>query len=217
MSRRLAHAAVIVVIAALSVSLGLAGPAVAKKDGKGGGSLKSRTFSAPDLNLPIADDPDGIGTSGAGILQTQLRVGKRMRGLKIDDVNVNLRVTHGDVSDLQVKITAPNGASLWLFVGHAGGPTLGAGAASCDAAFFTVDDESPLFTQADPGSFVAETDLGPPYAGSAQPPLKPLAVLDGGPIRGIWTLTAIDRDGPGGVGTLDCWQIRVKPRRSGTA
>lgn len=203
-------------VAALACALGLAGlgpgPAAAAKKKGGKGKLTTRTLSSGPLNLAIPDDPDAIFMPAAGVVQTQILAGKRFKGLRIDDVNASLRVSHGDVYDLTAKLTAPNGATTDLVTtGNTFGPSWGSGPPGCGGPFLKVDDEAPLF--AADQTPVTEAQLGPPYAGSVTTPRKPLMLMDGGPIRGAWTLTLLDREGPGDIGTLHCWQLQVKPRR----
>ena len=210
---RLTRVAAVALVSTLAGSVGLAAPALAGKQGKHGkrGSLKTRTLISGPVNLPIPDDPDGSSGAGAGVLQSQIAAGKKLKGLSIDDVNVGMRVSHGEVSDLRARITAPNGATVYLILGSTGGPSWGTGA-GCGGGFLTIDDESSLHVTAEANPVVGY-DLAAPYVGSSVPPTKPLSTLDGGPVRGAWTLTLIDRDTPGQVGTLDCWQLQVTPRR----
>lgn len=201
-------------VAALVAALALSLPAEAGKGkGKGKGAKPTRTLSSGNLNLAVPDDTDGIGNPGVGVAQTTLRAGKRFKGLRIDDVDVSLRATHADIADLAARVTAPNGATTNVVLyGNTSGPTWGSGPAGCAGTPLTIDDEAPLFLTGE--MLPNESQLGSPYAGRAQPPTKPLFVMDGGPARGVWTLTVLDRDGPGDVGALNCWKLTVRTRRA---
>jgi hypothetical protein len=87
-------------------------------------------------------------------------------------------------SNLIGFLTAPNGADATLFFGLDGfggtNPSIGP---------LTLDDESIL----DLGSGAPDnpTRLFMPWAGTAAPD-SPLSIMDGGPVRGTWTLTVQD-------------------------
>lgn len=180
-----------------------------KAKGKKRGGEKVRTFSTGDIDQPIPDAPNVPGVEGA--LASTLSVGKALKGRTITDVNVAVRATHTLISDLTFRLTAPNGATSFLVFG-VNGTSLGAGSTDCNGGFTRFDDESPFkLGFLDPPSI---GELPPPYAGTARPDGKPLAVMDGGPVRGVWTLRIRDFDQPN-VGTLHCWQIQVRHRARG--
>ncbi|MGZ5316524.1 MAG: hypothetical protein ACXWFN_13140 [Solirubrobacterales bacterium] len=198
--------AMVALSALLACALAIA-PAAGGKPKKKGGANKTRVFSSGPIAAAIPDDP---GVNASGILQTRIAVGKAMKGRRIDDVNVSLRVTHADVVQLSAELTAPNGATTEL-VRFSAGTSWGAGPADCAGTPLTLDDETP--TEISEQAAPQPGQLALPYAGVAQPAglFVPLAVMDGGPARGAWTLTV--RDGvPGGVGTVHCWSVQVKPR-----
>ncbi|MGZ5359784.1 MAG: proprotein convertase P-domain-containing protein [Solirubrobacterales bacterium] len=199
----LAAAALAALVVAVPAEAGKGG---AKKQRKGGGTI-TRTFTTTALNQAIPDDSPVPGVEGA--LHAPITVaGKKLKGRVIDDVTVSVRASHPAIFDLTVRLVAPNGATTFV-VNFPSGTSLGAGAADCTGTFLTLDDETPLAlgfnTVAEPG------ELPPPYAGRARPALKPLAVMDGGPVRGTWQLVIRDFDTPN-VGVLHCWQIEVRMR-----
>ncbi len=180
------------------------GGAQAKKRGKSGGTADVTT----QVNAAI---PDAVGNT-RGLLTSTIEIGgKRFRGTRVRDVNVTVQTT-GTISssaqDLQARLTAPNGATAWLFAGLSGqsiGP-------------LTLDDQSPTFLNI--GSTPQDNipgALGLPYAGIAQPDCLearggcPLGVMNDTPARGTWTLRTYDTSGatPGRTSTLNFWRLRV--------
>lgn len=198
----LAAAALAALVIAVPAEAGKVG---AKKKRKGGGTI-TRTFTTTALNQAIPDDSPVPGVEGA--LHAPITVaGKKLKGRVIDDVNVSLRVSHPTIYDLTVRLVAPNGATTFV-ASFPDGTSLGAGAADCTGAFLTLDDETPLAL----GSTVPQPgELPPPYAGRARPDGKPLALMDGGPVRGTWQLVIRDFDTPN-VGVLHYWQVEVRMR-----
>jgi hypothetical protein len=181
-----------------------AGGAQAKKKGKSGGTATVTRA----VNAAI---PDAVGNTRGLLISTIDIGGKRFKGTRVRDVNVTVQ-TAGAIStsaqDLQARLTAPNGATSWLFAGLSGqsiGP-------------LTLDDQSPTFLNIDsvpqdntPGS------LAVPYAGTAQPDCLearggcPLGVMNDTPAGGRWTLRIYDISGatPGRTSALSFWRLRV--------
>jgi len=202
-----ARRAGVALAALLCLSLALAPADAAKKGKKKGSPNKVRVFSSGPLSSTIPDDP---GVNAVGALQSQIFVGKAMKGRRIDDVNVSVRLSHPVIQHLTADLTAPNGATTEI-VPFSSGTAWGSGATDCTGTPLTLDDETPIeISQSGNPGF---NQLAAPYAGTAQPGdlFVPLAVMDGGPISGAWTLTLRDQV-PVGVGTLHCWQVQVKPR-----
>jgi hypothetical protein len=206
-------------LVALTVALAVflsAAPAPGAK-GKGAGRLDvSKTVNAPipDASLP----PGPAGAIGAfGVLTSTIDAGKQFKGRKVRDVNVTVQTvgTSGPspADDLVARLTAPNGASVDLFVTLFGtvnpmtfmpNPTPSIGP-------LTLDDESPLSLGS--GNPSNATELFVPWAGSAEPEGKPLAVMDNGPVRGTWTLALIDTSNFNPPGpersNLVSWRLQV--------
>lgn len=128
-------------------------------------------------------------------------VGRKFKGKKIRDVNVTLQTSGNGATaaiDLDAFLTAPNGATVNLFVGLSGqsvGP-------------LTFDDESPFNIGFGPPC-VDPTALCPPYIGTGEP-LGQLATMDGGQAKGTWTLQVLD-DGTTATraSILNLWQLNV--------
>lgn len=196
--------------AALAAGLSLAAPAVAAK--KGRGVLDDTTV----VNAPIPDRPSG-GTAIVGRLDSTTTVGRRFKGRVIRDVNVTVQTmgTSGNepASQIVANLTAPNGAITRLFGGllpPVAPPTFSSFVPFPSLGPLTLDDESRLNI----GAFAPRSpvELYAPYAGSARPTGKPLAVMDGGPVRGAWTLTVLDAVN-GQTSNLASWTLNVTAGR----
>lgn len=158
------------------------------------------------LNEPIPPRAPGPAGGGVyGLLTSTIEVGKRFRGRLIRDVDVTVQTlgTTGDTpaNDLFAKLTAPNGATVTLF------SQLIASAPNLSIGPLTIDDESPLWARPRP-----PVGLAPPWTGRARPAGPPLAVMDGGPAKGIWTLKVLDR-GVTEDSTLVSWALQVSTGR----
>lgn len=191
---------------ALALIVGLLGAAAVapladakKKTKKGPG----RVDITQPVNAAIPDRPSA--TEAFGQLISTIAVGNQFRGKLIRDVNVTLQTTGATgaspADNLIAKLTAPNGATTRPIQGLQGvsiGP-------------LTLDDQSPLslggLTPLDP------TTLSAPYIGSAQPGLAatvPLAVMNGGPVAGTWTLRVLDAGAAGNeTSVLNSWRLNV--------
>jgi hypothetical protein len=200
--KRLSAAAAIAVIALLA-GVGLGGVSQAKKHG--GGGKKGVAIKSKTVNAAIPDRATGPGVQQWGTLRSVIELPKKYKGLTVGDVNVTLQ-TVGSAPDsapqMVGRLTAPNGDTTTLFLDLAGqnvGP-------------LTLDDESRLtlcheFTLpcADPDAII-----NPPYVGKAAPDGW-LGDLNGGKMRGDWTLSMFVTDGaPTGVtNTLVSWKLTV--------
>jgi subtilisin-like proprotein convertase family protein len=178
-----------------------ASPAAAKKKGKVGGTA--------DITTPVnAGIPDATANTD-GLLASTIAVGgKKFKGTKVRDVNVTVQTTGASstaVGDLDARLTAPNGATSWLF-SNLSGQSIGP---------LTLDDQSVNFLVTGPP--FSSNSLGPPYAGTAQPNCRqafggcPLTVMNNGPATGIWTLRVYDRGTtPGDTSILNSWRLVVR-------
>jgi subtilisin-like proprotein convertase family protein len=183
----------------------------AAKAKKKKGSNKPRTFQNAIPTL-IPDDPGGPGAF-PGQLDSWIRIGKRMKGKAVADVNVSVRISHPDSNDISLFLISPQGATVWLAADSQGpGPDegYGAGEASCRSQMTTFDDETFNFKSSEnevdePGEIIS------PWAAPVQPFGFPLSTMDGNKARGRWTLRILDFS-PGDIGTLHCWKLRIKPR-----
>jgi hypothetical protein len=190
------------IIGSLAVAVPTAGAAK-----KGGGAVNLTKV----VNQAIPDQ-----TSFAALrvpLTSTITVGKRFRGRKIRDVNVTAQTAGASGSnpafDLTARLTGPNGATTQLWSNGRSGSSIGP---------LTLDDESPLRLGSGPP--VDPQALYAPYVGVAQPFSDPLAVMDGGPVRGTWTFEIVDilsMSGNQGTSNLVQWRLNVatgKPFRT---
>jgi subtilisin-like proprotein convertase family protein len=182
----------------------LGGEAEAKKKAGPKGPLTAKATKA--VNQAI---PDGVSAPGSpGILRSTIAVGRKFKGTSIADVNLTFQTagaSAASANDLRFRLTAPSGATTTLLVSPIGqsiGP-------------LTLDDETAVRTCNDPNPpcFDPDRTLGPPYAGRASVAFSGLYLLDGGPVRGNWTLRVSDV-GTGETSTLSSWglEIATEPR-----
>ena len=186
--------------AALALALAFAPSAQAAKfttitETKGaGGSLGG---------LPIAI-PDGGGQ------QTQLvRSGIPIKKLnprgKITDVNVAVRATHPQATDLEIYLATPRGIINLSSDNGGAGNNYGSGAASC-GGFGTVFDSNVPTLVSTPG-------LSAPFSGTFAPE-ESLNLLNGlggkKASNSKWSLLIEDDSNANPAGTLDCWGITIR-------
>jgi hypothetical protein len=205
---RLPTATIRVLLATLVTALAFGATAAtagaAKKKKKEGGGAVNITKA---VNAPIPDaapPPPGTLVAIFGTLTSTIDVGKQFKGRQVRDVNVTVQTLGATglnpASGLIAFLTAPSGADSTLFSGLGGfggtNPSIGP---------LTLDDESVL----DLGSGAPDnpTQLFEPWAGTAAPG-STLSVMDGGPVRGTWTLTV--QDGLAGeTSSLVSWRLNV--------
>jgi len=195
-----------VVVAVLVCLLAVPAVAGAAKTGKrkGGGTVDVTKA----VNQAISDRPAGTNTP-YGLLSSTITVRKRFKGKLVRDVNVTTQTTgtsatNSAAQDLRARLTAPNGVTTTLFGFLAPGNTVGP---------LPLDDESPVF-QAN-GPPVDPQALFSPWVGTAQP-VDVLFAMDGGPVRGDWTLRIADLVN-GDANTLVQWRLNLvagKPFRT---
>jgi subtilisin-like proprotein convertase family protein len=203
-ARRRPRIALLCVLAlVLSVVLGsvTGGVALAKKKKAGGTFNGSKT-----VNQAI---PDATATS-YGMLTSTISVGKKFKGMRVRDVNVTLQTTgtsNNSAGQVEARLTAPNGATTWLF-----------GQSALDgqmAGPLTFDDQS--INHVFEGTPAPDsTNLAPPYVGTVQPDcysargVCSFSVMNEGPVKGTWTLRVYDaEDSPVATSTLNGWSLRV--------
>ena len=210
-----------VLILALSVTMALAaGDAAAKKKKK-----KKKAGGTVDITKVVnAPVPDGTNTPmGAtatiGTLTSTIDVaGKQFKNTQIRDVNVTIQTLGasgglgGSLSELGATVTAPNGATAWLFGVGLFGSSLGP---------LTIDDETPNALQLQQPPARNNEAVASPYQGTAQPycffarGACALSVMDNGPVTGTWTLRVYDSFGnPGNTSIVTNWRILVLAGRA---
>jgi subtilisin-like proprotein convertase family protein len=196
---------------ALALSVGLAlilgGPAAAAKKKK-----KAKVGGIADITTLVGVQvPDGTATTNGLLPSTATVTGKQFRNTQVRDVNVTVQTTGTGASaatDLQARLTAPNGATSWLL------PTDGSNLSGTSVGPLTLDDESPNRLGGLPPAPNATT-LVAPYFGVAQPNCAfsrggcTLSALDGGPASGVWTLRFYDTT-PTDTSVLNSWRLVVQ-------
>lgn len=146
---------------------------------------------------PIGDPPNG--NPAVSRITVPATVPGWTAGSVIGDVNVRLRVTHPDVSTLQVTLTSPSGLSIRL---------VNAGDAGQGADFGTAAQQVKFDSEA----AVTLADDTPPYTSyAAYKPAEDLGQLFANDYSGAWTLTVVDTVPGQGVGTLESWGLDITP------
>jgi hypothetical protein len=197
---RLALVGVLALAVSVTVGLTVSGTAAAKKKKKKAGGTVDITKA---VNQQV---PDATATTNGVLVSTIDVGGKKFKGTKVRDVNVTLQATGsaGDAAEqLTGRLTAPNGATTWLFANQLAGQSFGP---------LTIDDESVNTISFDPSR--DSTLLASPYAGTAQPHCFSaqggctLSAMDNGPVSGTWTLRVVDNDStPPLTSILNSWRL----------
>jgi subtilisin-like proprotein convertase family protein len=176
-------AAVALTLVAACAVAALAVPAAA--------GAKSRAFSSGPINRPIPNnDPVGM--------FAPIKVGKKGT---VKDVNVAVRVSHPNVSQLSLYLfKREKYVRLATGVGGAGN-NFGSGSADCNGTFTIFDGRAPTFIQSGTA----------PFNGGFRPS-ESLTAFNGGKTRGTWRLLAIDDTG-GTSGLVNCWVLGLKYKK----
>ena len=107
-------------------------------------------------------------------------------GLTIEDLNLDLNISHTYVGDLDVTLISPAGTSVLLYNNHCG---------SNNDIIFKVDDEASLISC-------------PPNDGNNHSVLTSLSEFDGEELSGTWTLQVYDYYAQDG-GSLNSWSLEA--------
>jgi subtilisin-like proprotein convertase family protein len=178
---------------AAAILLLAAGPAEAK--------IKTKVFSSGPIGFAIPDNAFEVRST------PPIKIKKRG---KILDLNVAVRITHPDTTQLEFSIFDNNFEGGFLFEHEPkdGGiplsPNLGAGPGDCTDAFTIFDDEAPLAVSAGVN----------PYLGSYVPtfdglPTPILRDFKGKSLEGRYRLE-VDDSAFGRTGAVNCWQLIVR-------
>jgi hypothetical protein len=222
----------IVAVGALAISVAL-GPALgdsaaAKKKGGGGKAAIVSGTTGAIPNGPTSFTVDGFPTTSSVPFRGTATVGKKFKGKTVGDVDATLSLTGtprpgttcGGVCNIQLRLTAPNGAQTSLI---SGGPGV-AGITGNVVTNLTLSDQTPTLTCGGPSGPPTpppppcgdpDATLLAPYTGVAQPGLN-LNLLNGSPIKGIWTLTGFDFCGAAvcgdaGTAAVTAWSVKITP------
>jgi hypothetical protein len=147
--------------------------------------------------------PDGGGTATQLVRSAIPVKGLNPRG-KITDVNVGVRATHPQATDLEFYLATPRGVINLSSDNGGAGNNYGAGTASCVGQFTLFDSNNP--------TLISTPGLLAPFAGSFAPE-ESLGLLNGlgnkKATNATWTLLAEDDSNANPTGTLDCFKLTI--------
>jgi subtilisin-like proprotein convertase family protein len=192
----------IVVLSALALAVCAVPAAEAKNT-----SPKSRVLKVAN---PANQSIPNATAAADGVLASTIEVkGNKASGRKIRDVNVTLQTTGSGANaalDLRALLTAPSGATTWLFSNALIGQNFGP---------LTFDDETANYIGT--GAARDSHQLTAPYVGAISQPNCffafggcTLSAMDDGRVTGTWTLTVSDRGVNSLTSTLNGWSLRIR-------
>jgi subtilisin-like proprotein convertase family protein len=151
---------------------------------------------------PIAI-PDG-GGQATQIVRSAIPVkGLNPKG-KITNVDVGVRATHAQATDLEFYLASPRGVINLSSDNGGAGNNYGAGPASCAGTLTTFDSENP--------TLISTPGLLAPFAGTFAPE-ETLRALNGlgnkKATNATWTLLVEDDSNANPAGTLDCFSLKI--------
>jgi subtilisin-like proprotein convertase family protein len=162
--------------------------------GIAGGVIKTKTFSSGTIAKNFGFSPTSV--------TQEFTINKKRS--KVKDVNVGVRITHTYNQDIDLSLTAPNGASVDLSSdnGAPGDDDYGSGSDSCSGTLTVFNDEAETSIE----------DGTSPFAGQFVPE-EPLSKVDGSKLKGTWRLTVVDDVPDFDDGTLHCAELEIKYRK----
>jgi hypothetical protein len=236
MMRRLALLGALVLTLSATASLVLGGTAAAKKKGGGKAAIASGSVGAIPNGPTIWSGTSVWPATSPVPFRGIATIGKKFKGKRVGVVEVTISLSGtpaagtscGAICDLTAKLSAPNGATQFLFFG--GGGNFGGGTFSLTGntvTNLTYSDLTATRTCGGPNGSAPpppctdpDATLVAPYTGKAEPSGN-LNVLNGSPIKGTWTLTAYDNCGNAtacsffgpdqGTSRVTSWSVRVTP------
>jgi subtilisin-like proprotein convertase family protein len=147
--------------------------------------------------------PDGGGTNTQVVRSAIPVKGLNPKG-KITDVNVGVRATHSQATDLEFYLATPRGVINLSSDNGGAGNNYGAGTASCVGQFTLFDSNNP--------TLISTPALQAPFAGTFAPE-ESLNLLNGlgnkKATNATWTLLAEDDSNANPAGTLDCFKLTI--------
>ncbi len=239
-SKRVSIGAVMAIVALFGATM-FGGVADAQKK-KGKKTKKAKPATATGTAGAVPNGPASTLVNPVPFKGTANLSSKKLKRKVIGDVDVTLStsgvsgsasaVQGNPVADLRVRITAPNGTTTEILNGGSGTDNV----AGLGVTALTLSDDTPTklcgtpppnptppptIPPPPPCGDPDATLVGPSYSGTAQP-IGGLDLLDLGPARGTYTLTAWDTDGlpvvppatttsDNGTNTIVSWSITVTP------
>jgi subtilisin-like proprotein convertase family protein len=166
------------------------------------------TFVVPfTLGTGVIAAPASFGSAGAPIPIPDANLGGAASTIPvtgiigaINKVTVSVKITHPLVSDLVLRLTAPDGSRSYLSSGNGGaGANYGT---DCPAG---AND-----TTFDDAAATAITAGTAPFVGSFRPEsvLSVFSGKSGAAVNGNWKLEVVD-EFAGSTGTIDCWTLNI--------
>ncbi|WP_051224264.1 reprolysin-like metallopeptidase [Flavobacterium tegetincola] len=157
----------------------------AKNEGCSASFVEASTFNTSYCNFSASVNiPVTIPATIATVTST-LTI-DALDSVTIDDLNVQLNISHTYVSDMTVRLTSPSGTVVQLFTNQCG---------ANDNVIATFDDAgSPIVCS------------GNPTISGTVIPSQPLSAFNGQVSQGIWTLTVVDGFNTDG-GTINNWGL----------
>jgi subtilisin-like proprotein convertase family protein len=147
--------------------------------------------------------PDGGGTATQVVRSAIPVKGLNPRG-KIVDINVGVRASHAQATDLEFYLATPRGVINLTSDNGGAGNNYGSGPASCVGQFTLFDSDNP--------TPINTAGLSAPFAGSFAPE-ESLDQLQGlgnkKATNATWTLLAEDDSNANPAGTLDCFKLTI--------
>ena len=147
--------------------------------------------------------PDGGGTATQVVRSAIPVKGLNPRG-KVVDVNIGVRATHAQATDLEFYLATPRGVINLSSDNGGAGNNYGSGPASCVGQFTLFDSDNP--------TLISTAGLNAPFAGTFAPE-ESLDQLQGlgnkNATNATWTLLAEDDSNANPAGTLDCFKLTI--------
>jgi hypothetical protein len=191
---RLALIGVLALAVCLAVSVA-AGAAEAKKGKRKGAGAITISKIAPTA-IPAGDGTNAV----AGVVAVPLTVGKKAKGKVVNSLSVTYQLTDpaAQLNDIDIKVTAPGGRTVFLENPTLFFPGLGDGDSVTTVGPLTESpDSSTGFCFPNPSPPPAgcpngdpDNSLAPPWAGTAR--LLDLANFGGVGAKGTWTVKALN-------------------------
>lgn len=142
-----------------------------------------------DAPQPIAD----LAASQSRMVVTQ--------GVTLTDVDVHVRLTHGYIGDLTIRVQSPSGRTVYL-IDRPGDPAVNGGCRD--------DDMDATFDDAGPAPLENVCAGSTPWFTGTARPSTPLSGFDGDTTQGTWLLIVEDQ-GVGDVGRIESWDLITTP------
>lgn len=204
-------AAFVAASAALALALAFGGAADAKKRKGGGGG--GGAGASKKVNKPIPQPLTGAGGEVVrdGVIAVPLKVKKAGAVGRVSVTIQTSGLVAGAASDIDARVTAPDGTTVGLFANLAGqsiGPlTVVPNSPRRICSFNPAETTPPPPPCSDPSA-----TLNPPYLGKAGN--AELNLLRGVPMRGRWTVSVYDRgpsDTPAAGSILNVVRLAIAP------